>query len=124
MADYIGLSEAERQVFKSVIGSMAEKGLFEKTDVPLVAFYARNIVLAREAAKAIASHGLLVEVEDKYRGTTLKTNPAVDIMNKAQNAAEATAIKLGLTPTGRKRMKGEGKPKKSALEKFNEEFND
>ena len=41
----------------------------------------------------------------------VKTNPAVDIMNKAQNAYEATAIKLGLTPTGRKRLKGEEKVK-------------
>jgi hypothetical protein len=45
-------------------------------------------------------------------------------MNKAQNAYEATAIKLGLTPTGRKRLKGEGKPKKTKLEEFNEQFSD
>lgn len=123
-SDYLGLSEAERRVFKSVVDMMTEKGLFEKTDVPLVASYARNVVLAREAAEAIATHGLLIEVTDKYRGVTVKTNPAVDIMNKAQNAYEATAIKLGLTPTGRKRLKGEGKPKKTKLEEFNEQFSD
>ena len=45
-------------------------------------------------------------------------------MGKAQNDYESTAIKLGLTPTGRKRLKGEGKPKKTALEQFNEQFDE
>ena len=65
---------------------------------------------SRVAARDIEKYGSVIEYEDRgYR--MVKTNPAVDIMNKAQNAYEATAIKLGLTPTGRKRLKGEEKVK-------------
>ena len=78
--------------------------------IPIIAGYARNVVLARVAARDIEKYGSVIEYEDRgYR--MVKTNPAVDIMNKAQNAYEATAIKLGLTPTGRKRLKGEEKVK-------------
>ena len=45
--------------------------------------------------------------EDKYHGVKTKQNPAVDILQKAQTAMEKTAALLGLTPTGRKRLKGE-----------------
>ena len=41
-------------------------------------------------------------------------------MNKAQNAYEATAVKLGLTPTGRKRLKDEEKIK-TASEAWDEQ---
>ena len=37
----------------------------------------------------------------------MKKNPAVEILQVAQKAMEDTAIRLGLTPTGRKRLKGE-----------------
>ena len=60
-------------------------------------------------------------IEFKDRGCTKwKTNPAVMIMTQAQNAYEATAIRLGLTPTGRKRLKGEERLK-TASEKWEEQ---
>jgi P27 family predicted phage terminase small subunit len=122
-ADFKSLTEAEQTIFRNVIEVLDASGLFNVADVPVIAAYARNVVLARTAAKDVQKLGTVIEFQD--RGCTkYKTNPAVDIMNKAQMAYQDTAIKLGLTPTGRKRMKGEGKPKKSALEKFNEEFDD
>ena len=100
-----------------------QKGLLDPADVPVIASYARNVVLARTAAKDVQKLGTVIEFKD--RGCTkYKTNPAVEIMGKAQNDYESTAIKLGLTPTGRKRLKGEGKPKKTKLEEFNEQFSD
>ena len=122
-ADFKSLTEAEQTIFRTVVDVLDGKGLFDIADFPVIAAYARNVVLARTAAKDVQKLGTVIEFQD--RGCTKwKTNPAVDIMNKAQMAYQDTAIKLGLTPTGRKRMKGEGKPKKSALEKFNEEFDD
>ena len=120
-ADFKSLTEKERTVFRQVVDNLDERGLFSTADIPVIAGYARNVVLARTAAKDIEKLGTVIKFLD--RGCEkYKTNPAVDIMNKAQMAYQDTAIKLGLTPTGAKRLKGEGKPKKSALEAFDEEF--
>ena len=107
-----------------MVEQLEEAGLLKPVDAPVIASYARNVMLARTAAKDVEKYGSVIEFKD--RGCTkYKTNPAVDIMNKAQNAFEATAVKLGLTPTGRKRLRGEGEPrKKTALEIFNEQFED
>ena len=118
-ADYKALTEAERTVFRNMVSALSERGLFNPLDVPVIAAYARNVVLARVAARDIEKYGSVIEYEDRgYR--MVKTNPAVDIMNKAQAAYEATAIKLGLTPTGRKRLKGEEK-QKTASEAWDEQ---
>ena len=118
-ADYKALTEAERTVFRNMVSALSERGLFNPLDVPVIAAYARNVVLARTAARDVQRLGTVIEFKD--RGfTKYKTNPAVDIMNKAQAAYEATAIKLGLTPTGRKRLKGEDSAK-SASEVWDEQ---
>ena len=109
-ADYKALTDAERTVFRNMVSALSERGLFNPLDVPVIAAYARNVVLARIAARDVQRLGTVIEFEDRGY-TKYKTNPAVDIMNKAQAAYEATAIKLGLTPTGRKRLKGEEKTK-------------
>lgn len=121
--DFKSLTKPEQTIFRDVVSVLDQKGLLDPADVPVIASYARNVVLARTAAKDVQKLGTVITFKD--RGCTkYKTNPAVEIMGKAQNDYESTAIKLGLTPTGRKRLKGEGKPKKSALDKFNEQFND
>ncbi len=116
-ADYKALTDPERTVFRNMVDTLTERGIFNPSDVPVIAAYARNVVLARTAARDVQRLGTVIEFKD--RGfTKYKTNPAVDIMNKAQAAYEATAIKLGLTPTGRKRLKTEEAPPKSELDKF------
>ena len=121
--DFKSLTKPEQTIFRDVVSVLDQNGLLDPADVPVIASYARNVVLARTAAKDVQKLGTVIEFKD--RGCTkYKTNPAVEIMGKAQNDYESTAIKLGLTPTGRKRLKGEGKPKKTALDKFNEQFND
>lgn len=117
--DYKSLTDAERTVFRNVILTLEEQGLFRQADVPVIAGYARNVVLARIAARDVQRLGTVIEFMD--RGCTKwKTNPAVMIMTQAQNAYEATAIRLGLTPTGRKRLKGEERLK-TASEKWEEQ---
>ena len=118
-ADYKALTEAERTVFRNMVSALSERGLFNPLDVPVIAAYARNVVLARIAARDVQRLGTVIEFEDRGY-TKYKTNPAVDIMYKAQAAYEATAIKLGLTPTGRKRLKGEEKVK-TASENWDEQ---
>ena len=121
--DFKSLTKPEQTIFRDVVSVLDQKGLLDPADVPVIASYARNVVLARTAAKDVQKLGTVIEFKD--RGCTkYKTNPAVEIMGKAQNDYESTAIKLGLTPTGRKRLKGEGKPKKTALEQFNEQFDE
>ena len=121
-ADYRGLTEKERRIFQSVVRDNSD--LLKPADAPMLASYARNVSLARKAAEEIEQNGVMVDVVDKYHGTRRVENPAVGILQKSQAAYEATGIKLGITPTGRKRLKGEGAPKKTALQQFNDECDD
>ena len=121
--DFKSLTKPEQTIFRNVVELLDQKGLLDPADAPVIAGYARNVVLARIAAKDVQRMGTVIAFQD--RGCDKwKINPAVDILQRAQAAYEATAVKLGLTPTGRKRLKGEGKPKKSKLEEFNEQFNE
>jgi len=115
-ADYKGLTDQERRIFMNVVQDNSE--LLRPTDAPVLASYARNVNIARKAAEEVEKYGVLITVEDKYRGEKLAENPAVGILHRAQDAMERSALKLGLTPTGRKRLKGEGTPKKDEADEF------
>lgn len=117
--DYRSLSDAQRRIFRHVIDELESRDLFRPTDTSIIASYSRNVVLAREASKEIERRGILVEENDNYRGKKVKKNPAVEILQVAQKAMEETAIRLGLTPTGRKKLKDEEKVK-SASEAWDE----
>ena len=121
--EYRSLSQSERAVFASTVATLEEKGLFDPGDIAIIASYARNVCLARKAAEDVEAFGVVLTFKDRGE-VKYKSTPAIDVLQKAQNAYESTAIKLGLTPTGRKRLKGEGKPKKTALEQFNEQFDE
>lgn len=119
--DYRSLTPAARAVFKQVVETLTDKGLFDEADMPVIASYARNVVLARKAAEDIEKFGAVITyIERGFEH--VKTNPAITVMQQAQKAYQDTAVKLGLTPAGRKKLKGEGVAPKTALDKFNEEF--
>lgn len=121
--DYRSLTPAARSVFKQVVETLTEKGLFDESDMPVIASYARNVVLARVAAEDIEKHGAVITyIERGFEH--VKTNPAITVMSQAQKAYLDIAVKLGLTPAGRKKLKGEGAAPKTALDQFNEEFDD
>lgn len=120
-ADYKGLSDAERRIFRATAEDMESSGRLKPADTPMLASYARNVNLARLASRDIEKYGVILKVVDQYRGETIKENPAVNVMLKAQTAYESCALKLGLTPTGRKRLHGEEKPAKSASDVWEEE---
>lgn len=115
-ADYRGLTDKERRIFQSVIRDNAT--LLRPADAPMLASYARNVNLARKAAEEIEQSGVMITVVDRYHGERRAENPAVGILQRAQAAYESTGIKLGITPTGRKRLKGEGTPVKDEADEF------
>lgn len=117
--EYRSLTQSEQAVFRSVVGALEDKGLFDPADISVIASYSRNVCLARKAAQDIEKFGVVITFKDRGE-TKYKNNPAIDVMQKAQNAYESTAVKLGLTPTGRKRLKGEGKAPKSKRQIFEE----
>ena len=118
--DFKSLSDSQRRIFRQVVEDLDERGIFRPTDVAIIASYARNVVLARLASKELEKNGIMIEEEDKYHGKKKKQNPAVDILQKAQISMEKTAALLGLTPTGRKRLKGEDNVK-TASENWDEQ---
>lgn len=118
--DYRSLSDAQKRIFRQTVEDLDARGLFQPADVSIIASYARNVVLARLASRELEKYGILLKEDDRYHGTKIKQNPAADILQRAQKAMEDTAVKLGLTPTGRKRLKGEEKIK-SASEEWDEQ---
>ena len=118
--DYRSLSDAQKRIFKQVVEDLESRDLFRSTDISVIASYSRNVILARLASREIEKHGIVLEEADKYHGMKRKQNPAVDILQKAQRAMEDTAIRLGLTPTGRKRLKAEEKLR-TASEEWDEQ---
>ena len=118
--DYRSLSDAQKRIFKQVVEDLESRDLFRSTDISVIASYSRNVILARLASREIEKHGIVLEEADKYHGMKMKQNPAVDILQKAQRAMEDTAIRLGLTPTGRKRLKAEEKLR-TASEEWDEQ---
>lgn len=115
-ADYCGLTEKERRIFMGVVRDNSE--LLKPADSPIIAAYARNVNLARKAAEEIEEHGVMVVSSDKYHGDKRVENPAIGILQRAQAAYVDAALKLGLTPTGRKRLKGEGAPRYDEADEF------
>ena len=104
-ADYRSLTDAQRRVFRAVVSELDSRQLLRATDASVVASYSRNVTLARAASTEIEKHGVTLEQDDKYHGKIIKENPAVSILLRAQKSMEDTAIRLGLTPTGRKKLK-------------------
>ena len=104
-ADYRSLTDAQRRVFRAVVAELDSRQLLRATDASVVASYSRNVTLARAASTEIEKHGVTLEQNDKYHGMIIKENPAVSILLRAQKSMEDTAIRLGLTPTGRKKLK-------------------
>lgn len=117
-ADYKGLTDKERRIFQSVVRDNSD--LLRPADAPILASYARNVNIARKAAEEVESKGVTVTIIDKYHGTRTDVNPAFKILQTAQAAYEASGIKLGITPTGRKRLKGEGTPQRDEADEFME----
>lgn len=118
--DYRSLSDSQRRIFRQVVDDLDARGLFRVTDVAIIASLSRNVILARLASKELDKNGIMLTEEDKYHGMKTKQNPAVDVLQKAQTAMEKTAALLGLTPTGRKRLKDEQNIK-SASEAWDEQ---
>lgn len=121
--DYRALTDKQRRIFRDVVAELDSRQMLRVTDVPVIASYARNAIISRLACEELEKHGLVLTETDNYRGEKRKENPAFSIYNRAQQAMERTAALLGLTPTGRKRLKGEEVPPKSDLDTFIEGLN-
>lgn len=119
-ADYRGLTDAQKCIFRSVVADLDERQLLRASDTAVIASYSRNVTLARASSIEIEKHGIVIEQADKYHGLILKENPAVSVLQRVQKSMEDTAIRLGLTPTGRKRLRGEETPQRSESEKWDE----
>ena len=119
-ADYRCLTDAQKRIFRRIVTELDGRQLLRVADTGVIASYSRNAVLAREASAEIEKRGILLDYTDQYNRTTTKENPAVSILLRAQKAMEDTAIRLGLTPTGRKRLKGEEAPPQTDSEKWDE----
>ncbi len=114
--DYRSLTDKQKRIFRDVVAELDSRNMLRVTDVPVIASYARNAVIARLACEELELHGLVFVEEDKYHGKKSKENPAFSIYNRAQQAMERTAALLGLTPTGRKRLSDFEQPKTASDE--------
>ena len=83
----------------TVAADLQLRGLLTASMIGVLESYILARWMAREAAAALAAHGMLV----KSAHGVPKPNPAAGIMNKAQDTVARLAAEMGLTPASRSR---------------------
>ena len=118
---FLNLGEAARLEYLKVCRFMIKHRTLKTCDLPVVAAYAQAQVDIREAQKVIDQLGMVIVGEDRYGNGKTEVNPAVKIKKDASSLVSNLALMLGFTPLGRKRLKGEEAPPKSASEVWDEQ---
>ena len=118
---FLGLGEQARTEYLKVCRFMIAHGTLKTCDLPVVASYAQAQVDVREAQKEIDRLGMVITGTDRYDNPKTEVNPAVKIKKDASTLVSNLALMLGFTPLGRKRLKGEEAPPKSASEVWDEQ---
>lgn len=117
---FLGLGDQARTEYLKVCRFMIAHGTLKTCDLPVVAAYAQAQVDVREAQKEIDRLGMVIVGEDRYGNGKTEVNPAVKIKKDASTLVSNLALMLGFTPLGRKRLKGEEAPQKTASEAWDE----
>lgn len=118
---YLTLGKPARHEYLKVCRFMIEHRTLKTCDLPVVAAYAQAQIDMREAQKAIDKLGMVITGTDRYDNPKTEVNPAVKIKKDASTLVSNLALMLGFTPLGRKRLKGEEAPQKSASEVWDEQ---
>ena len=118
---YFSLGPDARKEYEKACRIMMARGMLRAGDLPVVAAYAQAQIDVREAQKEIDELGLVLVGKDRYGNPKHEANPAVKIRKDAANQVSTLAVMLGFTPIGRKRLKGEEPPQKSASEQWEDQ---
>lgn len=121
---FLGLGDDARKEYEKTCRYLIWKGTLRSCDLPLVAAYAQDQITMRDAQKHIKDHGLVLKGKDRYGNDKYDPNPAVKIRNDAAKRMESFALMFGISPLGKKRLKGEEPPKKTASEEWDEQDDD
>jgi hypothetical protein len=87
------LDDAERDVFINTVGSKRPEA-FEPSDLPLLAAYARAVVLEQRAAAALKTNGPVT--------ADGKPSPWLAVLAQATKAMMTLSLRLRLSPQGRR----------------------
>jgi len=117
---YLSLGTAARKEYMKACRFLIAKGTLRSCDLPLVALYAQAQIDVREAQKQIDELGMVLKGVDRYGNDKYDANPAVKIRRDAEKQIANLALMFGFTPLGKKRLKGEEPPKKSASQEWEE----
>jgi P27 family predicted phage terminase small subunit len=118
---FLSLGDDARKEFEKTCRFLIAKGTLRSCDLPLVASYAQAQIDIRTARKSIDDLGMVLKGIDRYGNPKYDANPAVKIRRDAEKRLESFALTFGITPLGKKRLKGEEPPKKTASEEWDEQ---
>ena len=119
-SSYLYLGDDARKEYIRACRFLISKGTLRSCDLPLVALYAQAQVDVRIAQKSIDDLGMVIKGVDRYGNDKYDSNPAVKIRRDAERQIANFALMFGFTPLGKKRLKGEEPPKKSASQEWEE----
>jgi P27 family predicted phage terminase small subunit len=91
------MSGAERTEWDRVVAELAAMGLAYAADRDVIRGYVTAVVMHAEAARLVATAGLLIRGRDQ----ALVRNPAVPMLRDAASSMIRFARELGLTPAAR-----------------------
>lgn len=96
----VGMSSSAKTAWKTLLDDLEASALLDSTDAPLYEAFAINLARAREARRAVKTHGLLVTGS----GGQLAANPAVRLEREAMREVRMLADQLAIGMSARARL--------------------
>lgn len=113
-----------QEAFRELVAPMAESGVLDLVDAPLIESAATCLWTAREARRDITERGQLIEVRrvgaDKSELIRTEPNPSLRIERDAWQEFRQLSDRLGIGPSARARLAGFGIQGREADEQFDE----
>ena len=123
VSGYEDLSKRGKAVYRSKCMELIEEGELRRGYLTTLISWADNYARYLRLKAEVETEGYTFKSHNKFGEEVISANPKVKMMNDAQKMANNLISDFGSTLMKARKL-GKEKPKaKSALEKFNEEFN-
>lgn len=124
VAGYEDLSQRAKAIYRSKCQELIADGELRRGYLTTLISWADNYARYLKLKGEVEEEGYTFRSHNKFGDDVISANPKVKMMNDAQKMANNLLADFGAT-LAKARKLGKEKPKsKSALEKFNEEFDD
>ena len=124
VSGYTDLNARARAIYRSKCMELIQDGELRRGYLTTLISWADNYARYLQLKKEVDTEGYTFKSHNKFGDEVISANPKVKMMNDAQKMANNILSEFGSTLTKARKL-GKQKPApKSALERFNEQFDD